>query len=320
MRKALTTILIIALLLAPIIAAAPASASQLGQEGDSPDAPVSNIGGSMEMSASAPTDFEESYQGTGEKAPIADQVIPKKYLNLPTVEELAGVLSTESVLGADGRMRVNPNVFPYRSITWLVITFGSHGSGTCTGWFYGPRSVATAGHCLYQPGWGWATKVIVFPGKNGSSSPFGSTTAYRLFSVSEWVNKANPNFDYGVIQTRHALGNRTGWFGYWWQAANKFAGSYTVSGYPGDKPAGQQWRMPGALTHVLVASLWYKIDTFGGQSGSPIFIKRSGCGWCTAGIHAYGVPRSPYTIENSGTRIRQAVFNNLFSWKYAPYP
>ena len=45
----------------------------------------------------------------------------------------------------------------------------------------------------------------------------------------------------------------------------------------------------------------------------------SGCGICSMAVHAYGtygVP--PFNTNNHGTRITQAVFNNLTAWRNAP--
>jgi glutamyl endopeptidase len=301
--------------------------AQEGAELD-PDTIVSNIDGVLptlpfpEMA----NDFVNPRRGTGKLAEI-NTVIPEEDLNVPP---LAGpVLEegafAESVIGADGRTRQNPTTaFPNRALAYLVVRFPS-GTGSCTGFFIGPRTVATAGHCVYDAGRKqWATSITVYPGRNGSTAPYGSTTSHRLFTVSGWTGSGNPSYDYGAIQTNDAKGNTVGWFGYRWQSSNSFPGSYTVKGYPGDKPAGTQWRMSGAITNVSTYRQWYSIDTAGGQSGSPLYSFWTGSG-CTsncyyaAGIHTYGTSVSPY-FGNSATRIRKAVFDNYVNWKKVAYP
>lgn len=230
-----------------------------------------------------------------------------------------------SVIGADGRIRVNPTTsFPYRAIAQLRVTFPNGGTYGCTGWFIGPRTVATAGHCVYNSSYGgWATVITAYPGKNGTSTPYGSSTAYRKFSVTGWTQSRNWNYDYGAIQLNSPLGNTVGWFGFRWQSSNTFSGSYTVTGYPCDKPSGTMWRMsdnPG-IRGVNTYHLFYQIDTYGCQSGSPVYHNySSSCSTCSTAIHSYGTGQSPYPQYNSGTRITQSVFNNLVAWKNYTYP
>jgi V8-like Glu-specific endopeptidase len=77
--------------------------------------------------------------------------------------------------------------------------------------------------------------------------------------------------------------------------------------------------MNGGITGVNAYRLWYHIDTYGGQSGSPLYHYTSSYGYTSVGIHTYGTSVSPY-YGNSATRITQSVFNNFQSWKNQPYP
>lgn len=235
-----------------------------------------------------------------------------------------------SVIPPDGRVKVTgTTTYPYRAIAKLSITFPSGITAGCTGWFIGSRTVATAGHCVYQAAYGgWATSATAYPGKNGSSNPYGSSTAHRFFSVTGWTQNGDWNYDYGAIQLNSALGDTVGWFGFRWQSSNTFSGKYTVTGYPGDKPSGTMWRMsenPG-IKGVNTYHLFYSIDTYGGQSGSPVYhyygssCSAGGVDSCSVAIHTYGTGSQPFPQYNSGTRIREAVFNNLLSWKNYPYP
>jgi glutamyl endopeptidase len=53
----------------------------------------------------------------------------------------------------------------------------------------------------------------------------------------------------------------------------------------------------------------YDIDTFGGQSGSPIWQETQETGVVAVGIHTTGGVSS-----NSGTRISSDVMENLVNW------
>jgi glutamyl endopeptidase len=141
--------------------------------------------------------------------------------------------------------------------------------------------------------------------------------------VSGWPQSKDEQFDYGAIKLNCTVGNTTGWFGYWWQAATLTGLPQNVSGYPGDKPL-TQWRHAGSISVTLTRQLFYLNDTAPGQSGAPVFQNRgagsSFCvGQCTMAIHTYGPHGgAPHSQYNHATRIVQAVYNNLVTWKNTP--
>lgn len=261
----------------------------------------------------------QPYKGTGKLSAANAVSIPKEELDLPALD---GGMSTESVIGPDGRTQIlNTTTYPNRAIAWLVITFPNNAMGTCSGWFIGPRSVATAGHCVYSSiDGGWAKAIKIYPGRNGATAPYGVTNKHRLFSVTGWTVSANHEYDYGVIQTKDALGNLVGFFGTSWQSSNTFAGSYTIRGYPGDKTSGTMWSMAGGIPVAQIRKLYYSMDTFGGQSGSPVYkVQNSVCCY-GVGVHAYGAMLIGGVPYNSATRITQEVFNNFVTWKKVAFP
>ncbi len=261
------------------------------------------------------------FMGNGELLEGGPMEIPEYDLNVPTVDELMGLVppGQESVIGVDSRVRItNTTAYPSRAIAYLVVTFSNGSRGSCTGWYIGPGVLATAGHCVYGRPGGWARYINVYPGRNGNLAPYGYTTKRRVWSVTGWTSSGDWNYDYGAIQTNTYKGNTVGWFGFFWQSSNVFSGVYNVRGYPGDKPAGTLWTMAGYVSPVWTRKLFYRMDTAGGQSGSPLYQNRA-AGPYGAGIHAYGA----YTIGNyqynSATRITQAAFNNLVAWRNYPY-
>lgn len=114
--------------------------------------------------------------------------------------------------------------------------------GSCTGWMIGPKTVATAGHCIYDTSSGsFAGTATVSPGRNGTSYPYGSVKSTRYFIPSGW-RSGNTNYDYGAIELSEPIGNTVGYFGYSYTTSSLVGTTVTISGYPGDKTAGTQWQ------------------------------------------------------------------------------
>mgnify|MGYP000502908277 CR=1 FL=1 len=88
-----------------------------------------------------------------------------------------------------------------------------------------------------------------------------------------------------------------------------------MEGYPGDKSYGSRWKMVDEVDRNSVNNLYYPMDTFGGQSGSPVYGKVSNtCQTCAFGIHAYATGLEPFPGSNSGTRVTDALFADLALW------
>ena len=218
--------------------------------------------------------------------------------------------SPESIIGSDSRVRVDPTTtFPHRAV--VLITFNA---GRCTGWLIDADTVATAGHCVH-PGNGGPFYPLasyeIYPGYNGSGAgPFGSCRAVRLHSVAGWTRDGNDGFDYGAIKLNCDIGNRVGWLAYFWTTDSLLNFTTRISGYPGDKPL-TQWVSMDFVRATDAQRVFYKNDTLGGQSGSPVWVSWRFCKMCVLAIHAYGSNGA----NNHGTRIVKAVFDNLNAWK-----
>jgi V8-like Glu-specific endopeptidase len=228
--------------------------------------------------------------------------------------DLIDTALAEVVIGPDNRVRVqNTAIYPWRAICGLRILAANGARYIGTGWLIGPRTVITAGHCVFlHDAGGWARSIEVIPGLNDSSRPFGSHTGTALRSVTGWTQSKNRDFDYGaiILPPGNRPGAQTGTFGF---AVRNDAflrsAALNLSGYPGDKGGSQQWFHAQKAKSVSSRVIAYEIDTAGGQSGSPVWVLQNGQRYAV-GIHTNGA-----SSGNSATRIVTPVFNNLQSWK-----
>jgi glutamyl endopeptidase len=242
-------------------------------------------------------------EGTGEQVKGGQRTVSDPAIAPAPQGDQVGI---ESIIGTDSRYQItDTTVYPYRAIAKITSSIGG-----CTGWLINANTVVTAGHCIYNGS--WATNVVVYPGRNGSSTPYGSCGYTRLFSVSGWTTSRSPEYDYGAIKLNCTIGNTTGWFGYRWSSSSLTGQASYISGYPGDKTFGTQWRSDDSIRITETRRLFYANDTYGGHSGSPVWNNAGNCSTCGIAIHAYGVGSNGY---NGGTRITETVYNNLTTWK-----
>ena len=188
----------------------------------------------------------------------------------------------ESVLGVDERVRIlDTDLYPWRMICALRMR-GPTGAGAIgTGWFIGPRTILTAGHCVFSTHFfgGWASAIEVIPGLRSAGTdagarPFGSVTSTRFSSVDRWLQHEDADFDIGCIHLDEPKGDEVGWFALGALTPDELAGYLVnVSGYPADRGQGnQQFHGSNRVLRVTERRLFYEVDTFGGQSGAPVWI------------------------------------------------
>jgi V8-like Glu-specific endopeptidase len=230
-------------------------------------------------------------------------------------EVAAGIM--EVVIGDDDRRQVTQitKSYPWRCICSLLITDNDGNKWIGTGWLIGPRTVITAGHCVYiHRRGGWVRSIEVIPGRDGSARPFGSCVATSFRSVTGWTENRDRNYDYAAILLPEncRYGDQLGWFGFANFTDATLAGfRVNLSGYPGDKPPGTQWFHSRKLKGINAQTLVYDIDTAGGQSGAPVWAFRNGQ------RHGVGIHTNGHVSGNSATRINAAVYQNLINWKQA---
>jgi len=241
-------------------------------------------------------------------------------------------ISPESVIGADGRTRVtDTTTYPASAIGQIELT--QNGSVfICTGWLIDKDTILTSGHCSFNAD--GATGDIIesatfAPGRNRLVDAFGTCPVYEVYAPIEWRRDGDPKYDFSIMQlgTNNAgtittcdVGTTVGFFGISWTAgADALTGNgATVQGYPGDKAFGTQWTMSGNIKKSSKLMVFYRMDTAGGQSGSPVFdATGANCGGtpCGMAIHSYGVGLpGPGTNTNAGPRITQSRFTTITNY------
>ncbi len=218
----------------------------------------------------------------------------------------------EVVIGTDERVQITDTTrYPWRAICSLSIRAGNGMQYIGTGWLIGARTVITAGHCVYMhDAGGWARSIDVMPARNGASTPEGRITATDLRSVRGWTENRDRNYDYGCIILPEGTDlSHLGRFGAAAYSDNSLQGLYAnLAGYPGDQPAGTMWFDAKRIETVTPNTIEYAIDTYGGQSGAPVWRVRQR--WRVAvGIHTNGAQSG-----NSATRITSEVIGNMRAW------
>ncbi|GIE82291.1 hypothetical protein Aph02nite_82410 [Actinoplanes philippinensis] len=235
----------------------------------------------------------------------------------------------ESIIGRDERVRiVDTDLSPWRMICSLQMR-GPSGSGAIgTGWLVGPRTVLTAGHCVFSTSFfgGWAATIDVIPGRNGSgpaaeSEPFGRVTSTSFSSVDRWQSNEDADYDIGCIHLAEPIGETVGWFPIGVRPAEQLEGfQVNISGYPGDRGNGTaQFHGNNRIVQVSERRLFYEVDTFGGQSGAPVWIYENDDTTrpLAVGVHAYGTGGTPATLgitANSAPRITPDVLALVTEW------
>jgi glutamyl endopeptidase len=236
--------------------------------------------------------------------------------------------SAESVLGPDGRiwLRNRTTAYPNSAIGRLDFRQGGR-TYWCTGSLIDADTVLTAGHCVHDGmngETGWSTRVEFIPGAEGNTAPFGSCDAVELLTLPGWYGNGSEYQDLGLVQLDCSIGDTVGWFGY--RSAQGRSGLMNVPvhlrGYPGDKVWSSLWTIRDRVRASQAQMVFYAADTYGGQSGSPVFNFRQ-CngvrGPCVLAVHAYGVhPGRNHREFNHGPRLDEVRVATMSQLAAAP--
>lgn len=189
----------------------------------------------------------------------------------------------EIVFPPDTRTRVlDTTVFPFIAQGELTMQFPNGHTYTGTGTLIDRQHVLTAAHNVFGNDiGGWARNLWFAPARNGGNVPYGFLPATRLFITEEYytLSPPDPNSvpvedytlyteDYAVVRLRDPIDLPI--LGIYAAPDDELRGAIQISGYPGDKPEGTMWTDSKPLTGMDEHFLFYRINTYRGQSGAGL--------------------------------------------------
>lgn len=240
--------------------------------------------------------------------------------DLVAVDEAAiqeAVEQLEVIIGKDDRKRIeNTRAVPWKRIVQLSITAANGRKFLGSGTLIAPRVIITAGHCVFMHSQGgYVREIQCSPGRNGDQKPFGTLNASRVWVLRGWAVHRQRDCDIAaIVLPRPFPASDIGTFGFANFGDQELRSSnLNLAGYPGDKPLGTLWYHGRTAKSVTATRVVYDIDTFGAQSGSPVWVKRPDGKRYLVAVHTTGS-----LTGNSGVRINQQIFNVMRTWQTNP--
>ncbi len=251
----------------------------------------------------------------------------------PSVNAEVSAVSAVSAASDDpyGRTQMNPAEV---RIGQLVCAFNNDSDSEPDVTFVGTGClqhydvVVSAAHCVWKPqyeqysGDGWAQDITFYAGKSGTSTyrdsaghitmniatNFINNSTYTLNSNGEYVANYAFEWDWSIIQLDDNLGDTCGWLGLRPNSQVQTGLNIEVTGYPGDKSSGTQWKSTGSILSLNGNRLYYSAYIYPGNSGGPV-LDSGGlmCGIATS----YSTNASGAWIQSGGTRIYDTLYNYI---------
>lgn len=218
----------------------------------------------------------------------------------------------------DGRTKVfDPFAYPWSVFGYMEMDYGSKvylGSGV----MMNPSYVLTAGHCLYSIEDGVPESITFYPGRNGKAYKW-QTMAKSIVVHPAWHKSEEEDSDIGLLRLEKSnIGQETGWV----ELANAedeylYTTDVQVTGYPYDKHQENKepfmYTMAGPIATVKKNKFYYKINTFGGQSGSGVvskFDEKTTSPLTCFGVHVTGCREE----GNGAVRLNNEKLLVIDSW------
>ncbi|MCO8145596.1 trypsin-like serine protease [Rhodovulum tesquicola] len=226
-----------------------------------------------------------------------------------------------SVIGEDERVAVNDTTgFPERAIVQILFRNAFGGTSLCSGMMVSADTVLTAAHCIHGGTvFGRAYSAYrVLPGRNRAATPFGECGVRRAHVLQGWTAATSAeearDYDLGALKLDCRVGEATGWAGVRVLDEAELGAVTVVQGYAADKaPPGRQWVSTDSLRILRDLKGFYLNDTYGGTSGSPVFLGADRA--VLVGVHTNGLHgEEPWASHNAFTRITPERMRRIAEW------
>jgi V8-like Glu-specific endopeptidase len=152
-------------------------------------------------------------------------------------EPLAGTSSLRVAEATGAETRTNGKIFAVDPVD---------GPYSCSGTVLNTPSrsvVLTAGHCVLEGG-RWGRDIVFVPAYDHGERPFGGFTASGVYTMAQWRDSENPDYDVAAIRVHP---NRLGTLGEavggrdWTTDRSRFA-TFQIFGYPAGALEGESLR------------------------------------------------------------------------------
>ena len=179
----------------------------------------------------------------------------------------------------------NSGSYPYSTVVYITATFPNGKSFTGSGVVVGQNDVLTASHVVNSvANGGAATSVVVYPGRDGGYSPYGSYSAERwnYYQIDNdgdgLLSQSDSQYDVAILSFDEKIGDATGWMGI--DPTNE-RGYFNLTGFPGTYADYTGPRMTNDYGSASENSFYDVLD-YGslesnpGNSGGPIWYQTGG--------------------------------------------
>ncbi|KZZ91772.1 Peptidase cysteine/serine, trypsin-like protein [Moelleriella libera RCEF 2490] len=180
-----------------------------------------------------------------------------------------------------------------------------------TGWLIGPSLIVTVGHCAIEEQ-AALNYIKVYLGYAGPQSVNTNNCTVRhgvrMAMPAEYLKAEAATHDVSFIELDELVNNIKP-IEYVSTPATKTTASLGVVGYPGDLDHGffmyEEWVSETIRLNQTRGLLSYKIDTNGGQSGSPVLINNAST---AVGVHVEGgYPNRGSVIAPAGNKFGEYI-------------
>lgn len=258
---------------------------------------------------------EEGY----EDIPISDDFVLESMSGNIFEDNNDSGISPNAYIGEDDSYEIfDTYSMPYKAVCNLKTYWDNNGDGIAdftaggSGCMVGRTVLLTAGHVIYNTGWGKCVGVDVYPAQMRYYTPYGPYTAKKIFVNVKLEEEVFSNGkDWGIVIMNNPVGDTTGWLNLKnCTDVDMIGEDVSVIGYPGGKDPGRitMWRSDGKVIGQGTYPLYYDCDTAGGNSGSPVINSDNEI----VAVHSGGTT----DVHNVGAKVVSDLYSTVNYMRY----